>query len=140
VAAPYRPATATQSRKKTANPKRRSFRSHQRDDQAGDQEAVVEPLVGGQHLGLLRLLLGGAERRPALRPGPQDHLQDDDVDVDQRDERDESGGESGHVVVKQSPGSVGNGGNSSTPWPKTAGDTADEVLASTECPPVPGCR
>ena len=58
VAAPYTPATTTQ-------PRKNSFTSalvgDQAPDQAGDQEAVVEALVGGQHLALPR-------RTPASLP------------------------------------------------------------------------
>ena len=53
--------------------------------QAGDQEAVVEALVGGQHLASPRRTpASSAEGRAPGRLGPQEHLEHQEVEVQQR--------------------------------------------------------
>src|SRR5439155_10314815 len=58
----------------------------QTPDQPGGQEAVVEALVHTEGPGLLGELRGRARYTPANRAGPQEHLQHQDVRVDQRDQ------------------------------------------------------
>jgi hypothetical protein len=50
------------------------------------EEPVVEPLVGGEHLGRILLLDRAPERLAAERCGPQEHLEDEKVHVEQCDE------------------------------------------------------
>src|SRR6185312_54120 len=45
-------------------------------DQSGSEEAVVEPLVGGERLRLQRKLRRGAERATTGGSRPQEHFQD----------------------------------------------------------------
>jgi len=59
----------------------------QAPDQARGQEAVVEPLVGGQRDGGVGELRGGAERGAGARGAPQEHLQHEDVPVQQGHQR-----------------------------------------------------
>lgn len=74
------------------------FGAHaQARDQPRGQEAVVQPLVGRQHLGLLGLLLRHAECPAALGLGPQKHLQHEDVEVQDRHRGDKETGQPLHV-------------------------------------------
>ena len=67
----------------------------ERPDEARRQEAVVEPLVGRQLGRRLRLL--GAHPEEAPGPGsPEEHLQDEEVEVEQGHERDEREGDVSH--------------------------------------------
>ncbi len=52
------------------------------------RESVVETLVRGQHRGRFRLLLAHAEDLPGPR-APEEHFQREDVEVDERHQRDE---------------------------------------------------
>ena len=71
---------------------------HQAPHQACGQEPVVEALVGRERLGRLGELGVRAERRPPLRLGPQEHLEHQDVDVDQGHEGDQHGRDDVHGV------------------------------------------
>ncbi len=68
----------------------------QRPAQAGGEEAVVETLVGGEHARLLGLLARLAEHLQPDRPGPQEHLQHQETQVQERDEGDQDLRECGH--------------------------------------------
>ncbi len=70
----------------------------QAPDQAGGEEAVVETLVRRHHLGGLCLFRLQAERAAAGRGRPEKHLEDEDVDVFERDERDQCRCDIGHAV------------------------------------------
>ena len=61
------------------------------------EEAVVEALIGGEHLGRGRDLLRLAERPQSRGLVPQEHLEDQDVNVNQRDDGDDDVGGDGHV-------------------------------------------
>ena len=76
-------------------------------DQAGGQEPVVEALVGGQHLALLGERRVGAEDLTPGRLGPQEHLEDQEAEVQDRDEGDEDGGEGAHRCSMAASGAGG---------------------------------
>ena len=65
-------------------------------DEPGREKAIVEPLIRGEHFrcgrGLLRLS-EGAQSRGLV---PQEHLEDKNVDVNQRDNADGDDGREGH--------------------------------------------
>src|SRR4051794_823004 len=67
--------------------------------QAGDEEAVVEPLVPRHRARLGGELLRGAEGGPGARRLPEHHLEHHDVHVDQRDDGGEDLPEGVHVVI-----------------------------------------
>src|SRR5262249_1454001 len=67
-------------------------------EETGGEEAVVQALVGGQHLGPLGVLGRRAEDAPAVGCGPQKHLEDEDVDVLDADERGHDVGEHARIV------------------------------------------
>ena len=89
VAAPYRPATTTQARKKTVTWNPIGSGRQQAPHEAGHEEPVVEPLVGGQRRGPVGEGLVGAERLHPALGAPQEHLEDHDVDVDRDHEDDQ---------------------------------------------------
>src|SRR4029077_9063874 len=70
----------------------------QTPEQTGSQEAVVQPLARSQNLGggcgLLRL----AEGSQPCGFVPEEHLEHQDVDVQERDESDNNIGNSGHSL------------------------------------------
>ena len=61
--------------------------AHQTIDQAGCQKAVIEPLICGQNPGLRRKIGRGAEGLPTARRVPEEHLQDENIGMDGRDQR-----------------------------------------------------
>ena len=86
----------TQARKKTLTWNPIGSAASEAPHEPGDQEAVVQALVGRQRRRFVGERLRRAERLQPPRRPPQEHLEDDDVDVDRRHDGDEEGGDGGH--------------------------------------------
>jgi len=65
-------------------------------DQSGGQEAVVEPLIGGEGLAGRGELRRRAERRPRARRGPQEHFEHQEIQVQSGNEPDQDSGDDVH--------------------------------------------
>src|SRR4051812_38986617 len=72
----------------------------QAPEQAGGEEAVVETLIGGQHRRVVRLFLGVAKRLQTDRLGPEEHLEDQEIDVQRGDQRHQRIGDPAHVFPR----------------------------------------
>jgi hypothetical protein len=77
------------------NPCRRA-RIDQTPQQAGGQKAVVQALVGRQHLRILGFLRRVAEGLEPFRRGPQEHFEVEEIQVFQRHQHYQSDAENFH--------------------------------------------
>src|SRR5258707_1275198 len=68
----------------------------QAPDQSGDEEAVVQPLIRGEIRRGVRELLRQPEGSPPERFGPEEHLEDEEQEVQQGDEADQDVGQDAH--------------------------------------------
>lgn len=97
---PIAPATITQPRLNTANANRCSLGPTIAQQQARDEEPVVQALVGGEHLRLRGELAARAEGSTRRGGVPPEHLEQHDVDVDQGHEaRQDQGVDGAHALM-----------------------------------------
>ena len=96
VTAPNTPATMTQAQKEDLDRMSAPRPSGQPPDEPGDEEAVVQALIRGQSLRRLRELRCKAERAQAEGLVPEEHLQYQKIEVEERHQCDRDVGKCRH--------------------------------------------
>src|SRR5262249_13983590 len=99
------------------------LRRDEAPDQPGGEEAVVQPLIRGERCRLGRELGRGAEDAPAGRALEEEHLQHEESQVLERDERHQQVPEDGHAEMLVVPGHTRPGepsARAATPDPRRA--------------------
>ena len=71
---------------------------NQSPDEAGGEEAVIEPLIGGKHRGVRRLLDRVVKGLQAQRLGPEKHFQNQKIDMQCGDQRHQQISDPDHVA------------------------------------------
>ena len=80
----------------------RDVAAPKREGETGGEEAVVEPLVGGERGGRFGEVRAGVEHRLAERQRPGEHLQSEEAEVLERDQDCQGDGEGFHGAALRS--------------------------------------